>query len=283
MFVDAHCHLSLLKNPQDLLSGTHFASKSSATKVDYFLQGGVDSEEWQQQLALKKQYPNKIGLCFGLHPYSVHRFFIEKKREQMEGSLDALAPLLSEALFLGELGLDFRHTYLESMDWQLEALSLQLEMARFAHKPLVLHVVRAYPEVIQALDMFYLSPADIPEKSQADSKISDAQLRLAKWNGLVHGFSGSLQDAVALVLRGFYLSVGIKNIKGLVKKGLFSNLPFSCFLIESDLDRDQDAPFYYKNLEECLKILSDAYEVTEESILQGSTDRVKALITNVKI
>lgn len=210
-YVDAHSHWADSRLPQDDQSLSHRIAVCQADGFDFFLQGGVQPEEWQRQLELKKKFPDNIGLCFGLHPYYVSDHSIE----DCEAALDELTLLLPQAMALGETGLDFRpHIMKENQGQQIEMFENQLELAKAFQKPLVLHIVQAHDKALQVLDLW-----GIPEK-----------------RGLVHAFNGSYDTAKKFIDRGFLISVGgaVTFAKNRKLQDCVKKIPFEYLLLESD-------------------------------------------------
>ena len=210
-YIDSHSHWaddrfsnqgkSLAENLQECLS----------KQIDFFLMGGVNPEDWQKQIQIKNQYPNHFGLCFGLHPY----FISANSDEDCEKALDELALVLSQAMALGETGLDFRpHMMKESELLQIEMFENQIELAKVFNKPLVLHIVQAHEKALQIFNLW-----GVPNKT-----------------GMIHAFNGSYETAKSYIDKGFCISIGgavtfekNKKLQDCVKK-----IPLEYLLIESD-------------------------------------------------
>ena len=65
-YIDSHSHWTDLKWG---LQGEGLAlqlKECLEKKIDFFLLGGVDPDEWLRQIELKTKYPDNFGLCFGL-------------------------------------------------------------------------------------------------------------------------------------------------------------------------------------------------------------------------
>lgn len=209
-YIDCHSHWSdprLFERPdwRELLQ------KSIVQHIDFFLLGGQQPSEWQNQLTLKKIYPENFGLCFGLHPY----FVSQHSSEECELALDELAQSLPLAMALGEAGLDFRpHIMKDSAALQIEMFENQIEIAKAFAKPMVLHLVQAHEKALQVFNLW-----DPPDRG-----------------GFVHAFTGSYETARAYLDRGFLISVGgavtyekNKKLHDCVKK-----IPLESLLLESD-------------------------------------------------
>lgn len=216
-WVDAHGHLVDLRwqGQQDSL-----IAAAAALGIGYFMQGGVDPEDWQRQRQLKARHPSSIGLCFGLHPYWV----AEHDDEECETALDILARLLPEAQGLGELGLDFRpHIMKDSRDRQMDVFEQQLELGHLTGKPLVLHLVQAHEESLRIMDLW----------------------GLPSQKGMVHSFNGSWGKAQDFLKRGLLLSVGGPVCRPENQKlhQAVREIPLESLLIESDTP-DQGPPAF---------------------------------------
>lgn len=210
-FVDAHSHWADLRFAQDPLQIENMLQACLAKNIDFFLQGGVNPEEWHRQIAIKSRYPENIGLCFGLHPY----FISDSEVEVCEAALDELSKLLPDAMALGEAGLDFRpHIMKESELLQIEMFENQLELAKVFQKPMVLHIVQAHEKANQVLEIW-----GSPERT-----------------GFLHAFNSSFDTAKKFIDKGFLISVGgaITHEKNSKLRDCVAKIPLEYLLIESD-------------------------------------------------
>lgn len=256
LWIDAHGHLT-----DERWQGrqAELIQKAQELGVGFFMQGGVDPEDWQRQLTLKQSFPEAIGLCFGLHPYwvAVH------SEEECEDALDSLARMLPQAMALGELGLDFRpHIMNDSQELQIHLFEQQLELAQFCHKPVVLHLVQAHAQTLKVMDLFGLP----------DEK------------GLVHSFNGSLKKAQDYIERGLYISVGGPVCRPDNEKlhQAVRGLPLECLLLESDTP-DQGAPAFSGGLNppesicEVARTIGELKSLDPREILDITTANFKRL------
>lgn len=214
-YVDAHSHWSdprFTQQGKSLVESMHEPLQTCLSKnIDFFLMGGVNPEEWQQQIEIKNKYPEHFGLCFGLHPY----FVSEKSIEDCELALDQLALVLPQAMALGEAGLDFRpHIMKESQILQIEMFENQIELAKAFNKPMVLHIVQAHDKALQIFNLWRPPPK----------------------TGMVHAFNGSYETAKTYIDKGFYISVGgaVTFAKNKKLQDCIKKIPFEYLLIESD-------------------------------------------------
>lgn len=119
------------------------------------------------------------GLCsLGIHPWYVTPDGIEHELVQLEQY--ASQP---NVVAIGECGLD----KLTNTDWSLQedAFHRQIRLANKLHKPLIIHCVRAYDEVLLLL-----------KQEQVAVPV------------VFHGFNKNVQVAQRILAKGYYLSFG---------------------------------------------------------------------------
>ena len=143
--IDSHCHLTDLRCFPDV---DQIMSRGRAQGVTKWVLAGTDPEDWDRQLQLSAKYPESLITNFGLHPW-----WIEKMtRAEIDIALRTLETKLKFAHGLGETGLDFYEKRDPSkFADQVYAFEIQVKMAVQLQKPLVLHVVKAFDEVLKVL------------------------------------------------------------------------------------------------------------------------------------
>ena len=113
----------------------------------------------------------------------IHPWYIDKVEEQVE-QVEILARR-AEFVAIGEVGLD---KYVDTpMERQRQVFMAQVELAGRLDKPLVIHCVKAWAELIAC------------KKSIATS---------VPW--IIHGFRGNAELANQLIRLGFFLSFGVR-------------------------------------------------------------------------
>lgn len=206
-WIDAHCHLA---DPRCQGRESEIIAEAKAQHIHAFLQAGVGPEDWDRQEALAKKFPEAIA-CFGLHPYWV----ADHDQIACENALDLLARRLGGSIGLGEAGLDFRpHIMKDSAARQIEMFENQIQMAKMAKKALVIHCVRAHPEVLHSLEI-HGAPEDA---------------------GLIHSFNAPVKTAKKYLDFGFYLSIGTSVLleKNHALRESIAACPMEKLLVESD-------------------------------------------------
>ena len=124
-----------------------------------------------------KEKPDFGFLSAGIHPW-----FIEKEGEEQWALLEkeACAP---EIRMIGEAGLD--KLMITPWETQIRLLRAQIRLSESLHKPLILHCVKAWSELMSLHKEF--KPVQ-------------------PW--IIHGFRGKKELADQLIQQGFYLSFG---------------------------------------------------------------------------
>ncbi len=229
---DAHCHLA---DPRLDSLRDSVIRRAQACGITCFVQGGVSPEDWQHQIRLVERYPGQILPVFGLHPWWIS----ENGEASSRTALRELTGILSRAAAIGELGLDFSPRFSTAQrELQQHFFREQLEIAQHHQMPIVLHVVSAHTE---ALDLLTKSP---PLNG-----------------GLIHAFTGSLENARKYLERGLTLSIGGRithpGAKSEALRKTVQELPLDRMVIESDAP-DQASLGFQGRLNEPVSIIEIA-------------------------
>lgn len=129
-------------------------------------------------------------------------------RHPWDAEREAALPDLSGADIIGETGLDFVCDV--SREAQERLFRLHLEAAKRLNKPVVLHVVRSFEQVMSILREYNLAGV------------------------LFHGFVGSTAQARRCVERGYYLSFGARSLRSPRTREVIATLPHHSLFIETD-------------------------------------------------
>lgn len=200
--IDAHCHFDFPR-----FDGRREYELESARQLGVLgaVIPGVRAADWTRVREVAEAHPG-LWYCLGIHPWFV--------QEHTEGDLQVLEDRLSagpdKCVGLGECGLDRLHGKLEDQQPWFEH---QLDLAARLDLPLIIHSVKTHDEV-------------------------HATLRRANWSGraLIHGFSGSFQQAAKLVDLGCYIGVGgvITHDRARKTRDTIARLPLECLVLETD-------------------------------------------------
>lgn len=167
------------------------------------------------------QYPWAFDGSIPNYSIGIHPWFIDENR--LAADLDCIAEKLQLApcLALGECGLDKRIDI--PMAVQMSVFRKQLEIAMQTHKPIVLHCVAAYDEVIAI---------------KKEMKIANPMI--------VHGFSKNKQVAQSLLNNGFYLSFGKYLVRNPEMEKVLKFVPENQILLETDTIEESIYQVYEK-------------------------------------
>lgn len=180
-------------------------------------------------LELVNQYPWEFDQSIPQYSIGIHPWYI--KEERLENDLKVIEEKLQlpECLALGECGLDKRIDI--PMPLQIAVFEQQIALAEQYQKPLVLHLVAAFDELIA-----------IKKRMKVTVPI------------IIHGFSKNEQVAKQLVDNGFYLSFGKYLLRNPELKTVFQSVPNNKFFLETDTVEETIEEVYalaakYKNIQ----------------------------------
>lgn len=155
----------------------------------------------------------------GIHPWYIDENKVDEHLAIIEWRLQ-----MDNCLALGECGLDKRIEI--PLDLQQEVFEKQLLLAKKYNKPVILHIVAAFQELIAITDN--IKP-DVPM--------------------VVHGFSKNIQVAEQLLNKGFYLSFGKYLLRNPELSGVFAQVPEDRFFLETDTIEEGIEKVYEKAAE----------------------------------
>lgn len=171
--IDTHSHIDLplfADRFEQVLAGAREAGVTAQ------ILPGVTQKGWQRILSLANE-ESDLYPAIGLHPlYLSHHsqeHLVELRRHALEGQLTAI----------GEIGLDYYHAH-TNRSAQQELFEKQLLIARETALPVLLHVRKAHDQVQKTIRCLNYTGG-----------------------GIVHAFSGSLQQAEKYLKLGFCISV----------------------------------------------------------------------------
>ncbi|QOG00860.1 TatD family hydrolase [Flavobacterium sp. MDT1-60] len=193
-------------------------------------------------LELVNQYPNEFDASIPYYSIGIHPWYIVDDR--IDADLKVIEEKLQteNCLALGECGLDKRIEI--PLEQQIVVFEKQLALAEKYKKPVVIHCVAAFQEVIEIKKKMKIS---VPM--------------------IIHGFSKNSQLASQLIKAGFYISFGKYLLRNPELKTVFQNIPNDRFLLETDTIEENIQQVYdlaseYKNLtiKELQEIISSNFE-----------------------
>ncbi|WP_369014507.1 TatD family hydrolase [Flavobacterium anhuiense] len=160
-------------------------------------------------LELVNQYPKDFDASIPFYSIGIHPWYIEESRLDEDLKIIEEKLQTQNCLAIGECGLDKRIEV--PFDLQVSVFEKQLELAEKFKKPVVIHCVAAFQEVME-----------IKKKMKINVPM------------IIHGFSKNSQLAEQLITAGFYLSFGKYLLKNPDLKSVFQNVPNDRFFLETD-------------------------------------------------
>ena len=196
MLVDAHTHLD------DYTAAQLPTALAEIDRLEMLtLANSVDLASYRRNLAIADGSP-RIVVGLGIHP---------ARAAACVDQLDAYRPLLADAPYIGEIGLDY-HWVEDAATYpaQRTVFEFFLAAARDLDKPVNLHTKGAEAEILDLLDRYHIRRA------------------------IVHWYSGPLDVFRELVARGYAFTIGVELHHSPLIRQLATEVPLSQLLTETD-------------------------------------------------
>lgn len=179
-------------------------------------------------LELVNQYPWEFDAAIPNYSIGIHPWYINESRLESDLKIIEEKLQLKQCLALGECGLDKRIEI--PMELQIAVFEKQIALAEKYQKPLVLHLVAAFDELIAIKNRLQISVPII-----------------------IHGFSKNQQVAKQLIDNGLYLSFGKYLLRNPDLESVFQSIPNDRFFLETDTIEETLQEVYilaakYKNI-----------------------------------
>lgn len=249
MLIDSHCHIDFSDFDEDRSAVLQTALDAN---IKHIIVPAIAADSWARVKNIC-QASHQLHPAYGLHPYFIDRHELDH--------IKALDEWLSneKAIGVGECGLDY---YLKNLNKikQLEIFEAQLELALKHQLPVIIHSRKATEQVIQSIKKY-------------------PGLR-----GMMHSYSGSLEQARQLIDLGFYISFGgaITYENATRLRAVVKQIPLTALLIETDAP-DQPGSKYYGERNEpvfildVVQTLADLKTLPAESIANATSDNASSL------
>ena len=239
MFVDSHAHID---GPEFDTDRDEVISRARAAGVSAILNVGTgdpNSGAFERAIKLSDQHED-VFAAVGVHPHDARLFDAEAEQR-----LVALVKNSSRVVAWGEIGLDFHYDN-SPRETQTQVFKRQLQLAREANLPVIIHTREAESETFDIL--------------KSETQAGDL-------SGVMHCFSGSLQLAKQAIELGFYISFsGIITFKKADDlREVARQVPLDRLLIETDCPYltpvpyrgKRNEPAYVVEVARCLAELRD--------------------------
>ena len=214
MLTDTHSHIYAEEFDSDR---DEVIARAEKAGVGLILLPAIDRESYDRQEQLAESRPDLFRQMMGLHPTSVGENYttdLELVRNKLFSNPD-------KYIGVGEIGLDFYWdtTY---RNQQIEVLERQIGWAQELDKPIVLHLRNG-------------------KDGNSDNDAYDAVFKLLerisrdKYKGIMHCFSGTMEDAERAVDMGFCIGIGgILTYKKSSLPEIVKALPLERIVLETD-------------------------------------------------
>lgn len=226
------------------------------------IQIGSNLKTSKETIALAEKNFDCMWACVGLHPiYTVDSFNYEnecvEKSEAFNLEEFEKIAVNKKVVGIGECGLDYFHLKSEADKLiQKEAFIQQINLAKRLKKPLMIHCRDAYSDLIEIIKL---------EKHLLNNK-----------PGIIHFFSGTIDDAKKLLDFGFYFTFGgaityPKRKYGIDYDDVIKIIPIEKILCETDAPYVAPVPYRGKRNEplyvlEVEKKIAEIKSVSQENI-----------------
>jgi TatD DNase family protein len=216
MYIDTHTQLNFSDFDADRAMVIGNAKKAGVKK---FIVPGVDQNSSRTAVHLAHSHPEVVFAAVGFHPYEAQKY----------PDVSALETLLADPenkkyiVAIGECGLDY-HIYNGEIaggrkEIQQELFKKQLGLAFTYNLPVIIHSRDAFEDLFTILHTLQTIP-----------------------KGVLHCFSGSLQDLRIAIDMGFYIGVDGNVTYSKALSITVPHIPVSRLLLETDAPYLTPAP-----------------------------------------
>lgn len=160
-------------------------------------------------LEIVNQYPRQFDASIPHYSIGIHPWYILEDRIDEDLAIIESKLTLENCLAVGECGIDKRIDV--PFELQIRVFEKQLLLAETYKKPVIIHCVAGFQEVIEIKKRLKLS---VPM--------------------IIHGFSKNQETAQQLLHNGLYLSFGKYLLRNPELESVFKNVPDDRFFLETD-------------------------------------------------
>ncbi|MCG9793427.1 TatD family hydrolase [Flavobacterium algicola] len=200
-------------------------------------------------IELVNQYPWEFNEILPVYSIGIHPWYINEQRLTADLAFIKIKLQDTNCLALGECGLDKKIDI--AMPIQEDVFEKQLLLAQEYNKPVVLHCVAAYDELIAIKNRLKITVPII-----------------------IHGFSKSEQLAKQLINNDFYLSFGKHLLRNPGLEKVFLSVPNDRIFLETDTSTENiqevyamAAKYYSCTIEEMQQLTSNNFELVFKTSL----------------
>ena len=193
MLIDMHCHIDLYKDP-------HTVVKMATQHKMYILSVTTTPKAWQSTSMISVNN-SRIRTALGLHPQLV----CERYKE-----IEIFEFLVSQAKYIGEIGLDGSKEYKDSFHLQ----------------------IKVFRDILQILNKEGGRIMSIHSRHSASDVLDE--LKISKGIPILHWFSGSQNDLNRAIRQGCWFSINPSMVNSIKGREIITQIPRNKILTESD-------------------------------------------------
>lgn len=175
------------------------------------------------------KYPNDLIENNIIHSIGIHPWFINKQDSTKQLNIIQKQSKNNHCIAIGECGLDKKIAV--DIELQKTVFIEQIKIAIEVEKPMIIHCVGAFQELIEIRKK-------IPKKAVM----------------IIHGFSKNSQVAEMLIKFGCYLSFGSLLLKNINIQNTLKSIPKEYFFLETDNNQEHSIFEIYEKATSLLKI-----------------------------
>src|SRR3989344_2217244 len=254
-FFDTHTHVNFNAFKNDWREVIDRALKNDI----WIFNVGSQSTTSKQAVEIAENYEKGVYAAIGLHP---------SHSEEQEFNEDYYLELAKndKVVAIGECGLDYygiRNKELGIKNKQRENFIKHIELAQKINKPLIIHCRDAHDDIISILNSYFL-------------------IHNSKLCGIMHFFTGTLEQAQRYIDLGFYISFsGVITFTD-AYDDIVKNLPLDRILIETDAPYVAPTPYRGKRNEpsyviEVAKKIAEIKEISLEEVAEQTTKNARII------
>jgi TatD DNase family protein len=275
MLIDTHAHLnfSAFKNDYGRVIDQCFKNDVQIVNV------GSQYETSKRAVEIAEKYKAGVWAAIGLHP--IHAIpnqvdvnevepNFKSRPEEFDAKKYEILAKSKKVVAIGEIGLDYTYAKTEeNKEAQKKSFKQQVLFAQKLNLPVIIHCREAWNDLVEIIKQFH----------GLESKVYSLKSPL---RGVVHFFSGSKEDAKALIGMGFLISfTGVITFTKAYDE-IIKETPLEKLMVETDCPYVAPVPFRgRKNLPLYVKYVAERIaeikDIGFSEVAQVTTENAKKL------
>ena len=265
-YIYIHCHINFKAFDED----RNLVIQRALDNNTWLINVGTQVDTSKKAVEIAYQYPEGVYAIIGLHPIHTSASFHDEKELGKGGKeFTSRGEVLDKNIYtellkdpkvvaIGECGLDYFRTESSLLDKQKQAFIGQIEIANEVGKPLMLHIRDAYADTIKILKKY------------------------AKVKGVVHFFTGNMEEMQSFLELGFMLSFsGVITFTHDYDE-VVQNTPLNMILTDTDSPYVAPVPHRGKRnepiyVQEIVKKIAEIKNLPEDEVANAIVANAKRL------